>query len=215
MELAEVSKIIEELKGRFDAPFSSHDKSTIERLYYEVTGKTFKPTSCQQCYHDALVEIIYYLKKNGQMAEKSNFRLKAGAIIQSPVFDGGKIYVNGNLTDEVAMRYLAKFPGQVVLFQKLPEGYKVGDLPKPEKPTLEEAQELLKKAEVSVKGATTKVENIRKNVQAAETTEKKAKDEKALEKAEKALEKARKNFDEVSALVEELTAEGEEQHEEE
>ena len=86
MELAEVNKTIEELKGRFDAPFGSSDKSTIEYLYYEVTGKTFVPTSCQQCYHDGLIEIYHYIKKYGKMAEKSNYRLRAGAIINCPTF---------------------------------------------------------------------------------------------------------------------------------
>ena len=63
MKIEEARKIIEDLKGRFDAPFGSPDKETIEELYYEVTGRSFVPTSCQQCYHDALVEIVYYLNK--------------------------------------------------------------------------------------------------------------------------------------------------------
>ena len=107
MELAEVKKKIEELKGRFDAPFGSSDKSTIEYLYYEVTGKTFVPTSCQQCYHDGLIEIYHYIKKYGKMAEKSNYRLRAGAIINCPTFMGGKVFTNDNLTDEVAKNYLS------------------------------------------------------------------------------------------------------------
>lgn len=121
MKLAEVKKTIEELKGRFDAPFGPSDKSTIENLYYEVTGKSFVPTSCQQCYHDGLIEIYYYIKKYGKMAEKSNYRLKAGAIINCPTFMGGKVFSNDNLTDEVAQSYLKQFPDNVDLFQKMPE----------------------------------------------------------------------------------------------
>lgn len=121
MELAEVNKTIEELKGRFDAPFGSSDKSTIEYLYYEVTGKTFVPTSCQQCYHDGLIEIYHYIKKYGKMAEKSNYRLRAGAIINCPTFMGGKVFTNDNLTDEVAKNYLEQFPDNEDLFQKVPE----------------------------------------------------------------------------------------------
>lgn len=121
MELDNVKDIIEELRGRFDAPFSSSDKSTIANLYYEVIGKTFVHTSCQQCYHDGLIEIYHYIKKYGKMAEKLNYRLKAGAIINCPAFKGGKIFSNDNLTDEIAEEYLKQFPDNVEIFQKVPE----------------------------------------------------------------------------------------------
>lgn len=121
MELDNVKDIIEELRGRFDAPFSSSDKSTIANLYYEVIGKTFVQTSCQQCYHDGLIEIYHYIRKHGKMAEKLNYRLKAGAIINCPAFKGGKIFSNDNLTDEIAKEYLSQFPDNVELFQKVPE----------------------------------------------------------------------------------------------
>lgn len=123
MELEEARRIIEDLKGRFDTPFSSFDKETIEELYYEVTGRSFVPTSCQQCYHDALVEIVYFLKKNGKMAEKLNFRLKAGAIINCPSFMGGKVFSNENLTDEIAANYLKAFPEQIDVFEAVPEDF--------------------------------------------------------------------------------------------
>lgn len=121
MELDDVKVIIEELIGRFDAPFRSSDKSTIANLYYEVIGKTFVHTSCQQCYHDGLIEIYHYIKKYGKMAEKLNYRLKAGAIINCPAFKGGKVFSNDNLTDEIAKEYLKQFPDNVELFQKVPE----------------------------------------------------------------------------------------------
>lgn len=121
MTLTEAKQIIGELRGRFDAPFSSSDKSVIGELYNEVLGKTFKPTSCQNCYHDALLEVYNYIKKNNRMAEKSNYRLKAGAIINCPNFNKGKVYCNDNLTDEVASAFLAEYPEQEVLFQKIPE----------------------------------------------------------------------------------------------
>lgn len=123
MELEEARRIIEDLKGRFDTPFSSFDKETIEELYYEVTGRSFVPTSCQQCYHDALVEIVYFLNKNGKMAEKLNFRLKAGAIINCPSFMGGKVFSNENLTDEIAANYLKAFPEQIDVFEAVPEDF--------------------------------------------------------------------------------------------
>lgn len=55
------------------------------------------------------------------MAEKLNYRLKAGAIINCPAFKGGKIFSNDNLTDEVAEEYLKQFPDNVELFQKFAE----------------------------------------------------------------------------------------------
>lgn len=133
MELAEVKKIIEELRGRFNAPFGSTDKSTIENLYYEILGKDFVPTSCQQCYHDGLIEIYHYIKKYGKMAEKLNYRLKAGAIINCPVFMDGKVFTNDNLTDEIAENYLKEFPNNVDLFQKVPEKDEVEEESKKDK----------------------------------------------------------------------------------
>ena len=133
MTLTEAKKCIEELKGRFDAPFNSSDKSTIEELYYEVLGKTFKPTSCQNCYHDAVLEVYHYIKVNNRMAEKSNYRLKAGAIIHCPNFNKGKVYCNDNLTDEVASAYLEAYPEQDVLFQKIPEQAPQNNGKKPKK----------------------------------------------------------------------------------
>lgn len=120
MELSEAKQILKELRGRFDSPYSSSDKSTIEDLYFEVLGKSFRPTSCQQCYHDAVIEMYCYIKKNNSMAEKSNYRLKAGVIINCPNFQGGKIYTNDNLTDKVASDFLKMFPEQVSIFQKVP-----------------------------------------------------------------------------------------------
>lgn len=125
MTVDEARIIVNELKGRFDTAFSSIDKERIEVLYWEVLGKEFKPTTCQQCYHDALIEIYLYLKRENKMKEKSNFRLRAGFIINCPGFDGGKIYTNDNMADDVAKRYLKAFPKNVDMFQQLPKDFKV------------------------------------------------------------------------------------------
>jgi hypothetical protein len=125
MKVEDAKTIVEELKGRFEAPFSSSDKAHIVRLYWEVLGKEFKPTSCQQCYHDALIEVYLYLKKYNKMKEKCNYRMRAGFIISCPRFANGKIYTNDNLTDEVAEEYLAQFPKNVEMFQQFPEGFSI------------------------------------------------------------------------------------------
>ena len=115
------------LRESFDAPFSASDKSLIERLYDAVLGRRFQPTNCQQCYHDALIEIICFLKKEKRMAERSKYIMRAGFIIHSPLFDNGKIYSNDNLTDDVAERYLSMFPQKRPMFDLRPsDGQKTG-----------------------------------------------------------------------------------------
>lgn len=125
MTVEDAKTIVEELKGRFDAPFSSSDKVRIVRLYWEVLGKEFKPTSCQQCYHDALIEVYLYLKKYNKMKAKCNYRMRAGFIISCPRFANGKIYTNDNLSDDVAEEYLAQFPKNVDMFQQLPKDFSI------------------------------------------------------------------------------------------
>lgn len=118
MTIDEAKQIIDELRGRFENPFNSSDKEQIEKLYIEVTGRTFVATTCQQCYHDAVIEVIHYLNKNGRMAEKLNYKLRAGAIINCPTFRNGEVFTNDNLTDEIAQEYLKEFPEQEVLFEE-------------------------------------------------------------------------------------------------
>lgn len=109
--------LVDELRGRFDAPFNQADKDAIEHTYKAVIGRTFVQTSCQQCYHDAVVEIYHHIKKYGKMAEVKKYNLKAGAIINCPNFQEGKVFSNENLTDEVAAEYLKEYPDQVGLFE--------------------------------------------------------------------------------------------------
>ena len=121
MTLRDAKREITGLRERYGAPYNSTDKDLIERLYWEVLGKVFMPTSCQTCYHDAVIEINLQLKNHNSMAAERKYLLKAGAIINSPVFDDGKIYSNANLTDDVAKRYLEEFPESVGMFQRLPD----------------------------------------------------------------------------------------------
>lgn len=120
MTYEEATAKVGELKARFDSPFNATDKATIETLYSEVVRKRFVPTTCQQCYHDALIEIYLKLKKEKAMPQKCNYRLKAGFIISCPDFYHGKIFTNENLTDKVAHEYLQKYPHMEGYFQKIP-----------------------------------------------------------------------------------------------
>lgn len=112
-----------ELRTRFDAPFSTSDKRRIEELYEAVFLERMKPTSCQSCYHDALIRVYTYLKKEGKMREKCNYRLRAGFIMKCPLFMNGKIFTNYNLTDEVAEAYLAMFPKNSSLCERITPKY--------------------------------------------------------------------------------------------
>ena len=121
MTLAEAKDMASDIKERFDNPFSDADKHKIALLYRDVMQKEFKPTSCQQCYHDALIEICLTLKKITSMPKKCNYRMKAGFIISCPDFMNGKIFTNDNLTDKVAKAYLDKYPKMEDYFSIVPE----------------------------------------------------------------------------------------------
>lgn len=120
MTYEEATAKVSELKARFDSPFDATDKAVIETLYFEVTRKRFVPTTCQQCYHDALIEIYLKLKKEKAMPKTCNYAMKAGFIISCPDFYHGKIFTNENLTDKVAHEYLTKYPQMEKYFQKIP-----------------------------------------------------------------------------------------------
>lgn len=120
MTYKEATAKVEELKARFESPFDATDKAVIETLYFAVTRKRFVPTTCQQCYHDALIEIYLKLKKEKAMPKTCNYAMKAGFIISCPDFYHGKIFTNENLTDKVAHEYLTKYPQMESYFQKIP-----------------------------------------------------------------------------------------------
>lgn len=111
----------EQLRAKFDKPFSASEKALIVRMYGDVLGKTFRPTTCQQCYHDALIEIYLYLKKNKTMKKKCSYKLRAGFIISCPTFHDGQIYTNDNLTDKIAEEYMELYPSKVAMFDKTQE----------------------------------------------------------------------------------------------
>lgn len=117
MEVSEVIDRLKELGGK--SSLSSSEKAEVASLYYDVLGKKFVRTSCKDCYRDATIEMIAYLKKNGKMKEKSNYVLKNGVVLQ-PVFGSSQFYTNANLTDEVAENYLAANPSSSKLFSVLP-----------------------------------------------------------------------------------------------
>nr|DAG03093.1 MAG TPA: hypothetical protein [Siphoviridae sp. cttma3] len=117
MELLKVVGKLEEL--RECKALSSSNKLDIELMYREVLGKDFIKTSCNDCYHDAVIEMYIHLKKTGKMKEKSNYILKNGVVLQKE-FGSGDMYTNANITDEVAENYLADNPKGIMFFSGYP-----------------------------------------------------------------------------------------------
>ena len=100
MTVDEVKILLSDLNRGYNTPYSSAEQATIERLYYEVLGKRLSGCRCPDRWHDAVLEINSYIKKHGKMKEKSNYKLRAGVILQ--IAGSSEIYTNDNLTDEVA-----------------------------------------------------------------------------------------------------------------
>lgn len=121
MTYEEAVRLSDGLRERGNASFSPSEKETIKRLYSAVLGKTFRITSCQRCYHDAVIEIVLYLRKHKKMEEKKNYELRAGFIIHGVEFHDGKIFTNENLTDEIAAEYLERYPDKARFFARIPE----------------------------------------------------------------------------------------------
>lgn len=112
---------IAELRGQGNAPFSVEQKRLISLMYPEIMGKPFRRTACQRCYHDAVIEMAVKLRKDQKMREKCDYHMRAGFIIRCGDFDNGEIYTNANLTNDVARRYLERFPQKRVMFDRIPE----------------------------------------------------------------------------------------------
>lgn len=121
MTIEQAKEQIEQLKARLSGAFSTAEKQQIRTLYELVFGRTFKQTSCQRCYHDAVIEIYLKLRKMEKIEPKCSYRMRAGFIVSCPTFHGGKIYTNDNLTDEIAEEYIALFPNQSAMFDKVAE----------------------------------------------------------------------------------------------
>lgn len=118
----EAMQLLSEMKTRYDDGFSSLDRKYLESIYFSLFGKEITNKGCSNCYRDAFIEINVKLKKIRTMPKKSEFVLKAGAVIT--FFGEQKCYTNVNMTDEAALRFLSLNPSNEKLFEKLPDGWK-------------------------------------------------------------------------------------------
>ena len=109
------------MKSRFNDGFSSKDRAIIDHLYFFIFGKEVTNKGCSDCYRDAYILIRTKLKTLGVMPTKSNYTLKAGAMIH-PV-GTSKFYTNPLPSDAVAEEFLSKFPEQIGIFASYPEDW--------------------------------------------------------------------------------------------
>lgn len=135
MTYEETMTRLKEMGSRYQDGFSSLDRSLLDSLYFNIFGREITNRGCSDCYRDAYMEILIYLKRNKAMPKKSDFVLKPGAIIT--FFGEPKCYSNANITDEAALRFLAMNPSNEKLFEHLPEGWK-SRLPKSDTPEVED-----------------------------------------------------------------------------
>lgn len=160
---------LQEMESRYNDDFSSLDRSYLDSLYYNLFGREITNKGCGDCYRDAYMEICIKLKKTKTMPKKSDFVLKAGAIIT--FFGEAKCYSNANLTDEAALRFLALNPNNEKLFESLPSDWQTR-LPKSD-----EAPEEVEDKDAIIARLTQENETLRKENEAlkASAPRKKAK----------------------------------------
>lgn len=92
-------------------------RERIDRLYWAVCRKHLRTCKCKNVEKDALLEIysklMYHKKTKKTMAQS---RLVNGVLL----YVEGRHYSNSNLTDEVARKFLAKYPQRKDWFSVLP-----------------------------------------------------------------------------------------------
>lgn len=138
MTYEEAIQCLTEMESRYNDGFSSLDRSYLDSLYFTLFGRSIPNKSCSDCYRDAYMEIKIKLNKTKAMPKKSDFVLKAGAIIT--FFGEPQCYSNANITDEAALRFLAMNPRNESLFESLPDDWK-SRLPKSDADNSAEAED--------------------------------------------------------------------------
>lgn len=104
--------------------FSDEEKVEIASLYPQVTQFLFfERKGCNDCYKDACIEMVAYLRKNGKFREKLNYVLRNGVVIQLGGFGSQDFYTNKNICDAVAVAYLREHPQDITKFSRYPEDW--------------------------------------------------------------------------------------------
>ena len=121
MTIDDAMTLLEGLRAHLHGAFSPEEKAQIAELHQVVFDRPFVKTKCNDCYRDAVIRMYLQIKKNGTMISELQYRLRAGYLINSPLFHGGAVYSNANLTNEVAEEFLQMFPMASVNFDRIPE----------------------------------------------------------------------------------------------
>lgn len=100
--------------------YTQKQKREIESLYKQVFREQFTPTSCSNCYHDAVDKMWAYIRKHGDVMPEREFILKHGAVINVGKFGSGQFYIRHTLTDALALEYLRKNPAGIREFEAYP-----------------------------------------------------------------------------------------------
>lgn len=109
---------------RFRGEYTQKHKREIEALYKQVFREPFTPTSCSNCYHDAVDKMWAYIRKHGDVMPEREFILKHGAVINVGEFGSGQFYIRHTLTDALALEYLRKNPAGIREFEAFPADWK-------------------------------------------------------------------------------------------
>ena len=103
-------------------PFSLKEyEEEIESLYEIVFGRKIRECRCKDRLADAIIEMSVYLKKNTMLRSEVQHKLKNGVVITWE----NNPYTNANLTDEVAVAFLKRFPMASNLFAYIPKAQEV------------------------------------------------------------------------------------------
>lgn len=103
--------------------YTQKQKREIENLYKQVFREPFTPTSCSNCYHDAVDKMWAYIRKHGDVMPEREFILKHGAVINVGKFGSGQFYIHHTLTDALALEYLRKNPAGIREFEAYPSDW--------------------------------------------------------------------------------------------
>lgn len=120
-EALSILTTLSQVRGR---KFNESERSSIGSVYATVLGKPFKVTSCNDCYRDAVIESLCYIRKYNKFREYINmeYRLSPGAVVR--IYNDAHTYTNNDLTDEIAERYIMQDPSNIRWFAEYPSNYR-------------------------------------------------------------------------------------------
>lgn len=104
-------------------PLSASSKNRVHELYPIVLNRNFKPTSCSNCYHDAIIEMYLFIKRNGKFMQQTLYKLSCGVVIQAE-FGSQKFYTHHNCSDEDAEMLLASGKATEKDFDRMPADWR-------------------------------------------------------------------------------------------